>query len=173
MHGLVTSCFSHRVYFSDTDMAPFDAYSLSFFVFVIDEVTNEPIPIITFAVGEAPNNFELSSVEVETMSSYTYNSETGPTTIDVGSKVIRIKAKRTRFAQTLTMCLFLVNWALTAASIHIVLVLFRKEGINDAVLLLPITIILTIPTLRSLYPGPLPFGILIGESRAPRSYFKH
>jgi len=161
---------NHLVDYFNTNVAPFDAYSLSTSVLVIEKATNESIPVVTFAVGEAPVNFGVSSIEVETINSYTYDSGTGPTTINADSRIAHIKVKRTRFARTLTICLFLVNWALTAASVYIVvLVVSRKEGMHDAVLLLPITIILTIPTLRSLYPGPLPFGILIGESRAPRS----
>jgi len=148
-------------------MAPFDAYSFSISAFVIEKATNESIPIVTFTAGEAPANFDVSSTEVETTNDYAYDSGTGPATINVHSKLVYIEAKRLRSAQILTMCLFLVNWALTTASIYIVvLVVFKRERMNDAVLLLPVTIILTIPTLRSLYPGLPPFGIYIGMSRA-------
>jgi len=156
--------------YPDVDTAPFDGYSLSIPAFVIDTVTNEPIPIITFTVGQAPDSFDISSVEAATTSNYTYDSGTGPTTITVHSKIVHVEVKRSRFAQALTISLLLVNWALTAASIYImVLVVFRKERMDSVVLLLPVTIILTIPTLRSLYPGPLPLGIYIGKSRAPTS----
>jgi len=169
VYGLISFVAQYTADYPDVDTAPFDGYSLSVPAFVIDTVANEPIPIVAFTVGQAPDSFDISSVEVVTTSNYTYDSGTGPTTIAVHSKIAYIEVKRSRFAQALTISLLLVNWALTAASIYIVvLVVFRKERMNDAVLLLPVTIILTIPTLRGLYPGPLPLGIYIGKSRAPR-----
>ena len=44
----------------------------------------------------------------------------------------------------------------------------RREGVNDTVLLLPVTLVLVIPALRRLYPGSPPFGIYLGRSPAPR-----
>jgi len=147
-------------------MAPFDTYLLNTLVFVIEKETNKSIPIVKLTAGQAPGNFGISSTEVKTASNYTYDSGTGPTTINVDSKIIRIEAKRSRFAQALTICLFLVSWTLATCSIYIVaLVIFRREQMNDAVLLLPVTIALTIPTLRSLYPCSPPINISIGESR--------
>jgi len=155
--------------YSDTNVAPFDAYSLGTSVFAIDKATDESIPIVALTVGGATSSFDVSSTEVETTSNYTYDSGTGQTAINVHYKIAHIEVTRSRFAQALIMCLFLVNWALTTASIYIVvLVVFRREGMDDAVLLLPVTIILTIPTLRGLYPGSPPFGIYIGKSRAIR-----
>ena len=152
------------------DMAPFDIYYVTAFAFVIEKATNTAIPIVKFAAGEAPNHFDISSDEMETTSNYTYDSGSGPTMTEVPSKMVFIQATRSLFTRALTMCLFLVNWALTIGSIYIMLIaIFREEGINEAVLLLPITIILTIPTLRSLYPGSPPFGIYIGKPQALRS----
>lgn len=161
---------AHLVDYFNTNVAPFDTYSFSISAFVIEKATNEPVPIVILTAGEAPANFDVSSTEVETTNDYTYDSGTGPATINVHSKLVHIGAKRLRSMQILTMCLFLVNWTLTTASIYIVvLVVFGRERMNDAVLLLPVTIILTIPTLRSLYPGLPPFGIYIGKSRTLRS----
>jgi len=167
---LVTFGYMHEVDYLDTDIVPFDVHLLGVSMFVIEKETNQSIPIVTLTTGRAPGNFDLSSTEVETTRNYTYDSDTGPTTINVNARIAQIEAKRSRFPQALTMCLFLVNWTLTVGSIYIVvLVIFGRGGINDAVLLLPVTIILTIPTLRSLYPGSPPFGVFIGKSRALRS----
>ena len=158
----------------DTNMAPFDVCSSSALIFVIEKATNEPVPIIALIAGRAPENFDMSFVEVETISNYTYDSETGPTTINVSSRIVHMEARRSRFTRALTMCLFLVNWALTTCSIYItVLVVFRRVEKHDGTLFLPVTIILTIPTLRDLYPSSLPFGIFLGKTRALRSRFKY
>ena len=163
---LVTLTRSHSVDYVNTNMAPFDVCSSSALIFVIDKTTNESIPIVTLIAGRAPENFDMSFVEVETTSNYTYGSDTGPTTINVHSRVVHMEARRSRFTRALTMCLFLVNCALTTCSIYItVLVIFRRVEKNDGTLFLPVTIILTIPTLRSLYPSSLPFGIFLGKTR--------
>ena len=173
MYSLTAFDVDHSVDFFNSDMAPFDAYSFDIFVFVIERGTNRSVPIATFAASEAPDNFIISSVDVEAASNYTYDSGTGTTTEEVDTRVASIVARRTLFARGLTMCFLLVNWALTIGSIYIMFtVVFRKGEIDPTVLLLPVTIILTIPALRSLYAGSPPFGIYIGRSRAPRSEFE-
>jgi len=171
--NLAIFSYYHSAEYLNAIMAPFDTYTFSILAFVIDKGSNQSVPIVTFTASQAPNNPNISSVEVETTSNYTYDSETGPATIIVDSRLVHIEATRSWFARALTMCLFLVNWALTVGSIYIVLVIFGRGGIDDAVLLLPVTIILTIPTLRNLYSCPLSFGIFIGKPRAPRSWFRH
>jgi hypothetical protein len=94
-------------------MAPFDTYSLTVSAFAIEDATDKPVPIVTFAAGEAPDNFVASSVETETKSNYTYDSVTELATVGVQSGMIDIEAKRTRLAQAFTLRLLLVNWALT------------------------------------------------------------
>ena len=90
---------------------------------------------------------------------------TEPMTIGAESAVIDITVKRSQLAQALTVCLLLINSALTIGSACItLLVVTRKEGVNSAVLVLPVTLILAIPALRALYVGSPPFGIYIGGS---------
>lgn len=71
--------------------------------------------------------------------------------------------KRSMLARAFTMCMLLVNWALTAGSVYITLIVaIRKERVNDAVPLVPVTAVLTVPAIRALYVGSPPFGIFIG-----------
>ena len=61
--------------------------------------------------------------------------------------------------------LLLINWALALGSTYVtVVVVVRRDKVHDGVLLLPVTIILTIPTLRGLFVGSPPFGIYLGRS---------
>lgn len=173
MYELSVFDVGHSIDYIVTDMVPFDAYGLTVFVFVIDKATNRSLPIATFAAGEGPDNFVVSSSGWSVKSNYTYDSGTGPTTVEVESSLIYIEARESQLAQAFTMCMLLVNWALTVGSTYItLLVIFRGEGTNEAVLLLPVTIVLTIPTIRSLYVGSPPFGIFIGKPRALVSHFK-
>ena len=151
------------------DFVPFDAYVLTALMFVIEKATNKPVPIVALAAGEGPDNFIVSSSEHGTRCNYTYNSGTGLTTIEIDSSVVVMVAKRTQLAQVFTLCLLIVNIALAFGSTYVTFVAFARRGdVHDGVLLLPVTIILTIPALRSLYAGSPPFGIYIGKSQVPR-----
>jgi hypothetical protein len=172
---------SHSIDAYNGVMAPFDSYSFAVSAFAIEKSTNRSVPIVTFAAGDALDNFVVESSETKTKNNYTYDSGTGPTTVEVESSVIHIRAKRTTFARAFTMCLFLVNWALTIGSTYItVLLAFGDQDpemdgptpppeIDNGVLLFPVTIIVTIPALRSLYVGSPPLGIVIGKPGVLRS----
>jgi hypothetical protein len=108
----------HDIDISTVPMAPFDACSLTVSTFAIENATNRIVSIVTFAAGEAPDNFVISSVEAETKSNYTYDSRAGLTTVEVQSGVIDIEAGRTRLAREFTLGLLLVNWALTIGSTY-------------------------------------------------------
>jgi len=147
-------------------VAPFDTYDLAATVFVTEKATNISVPIIAFAAGGGSNNFVVSSDNLRSPSSYTYDSGTGPTDVEV----IYITVRMSRLAQAFTTCLLLINLALTVGSVYVtVLVLIRREQIPEGIFLFPVTVVLTIQTLRSLYPGPPPFGIYISRSQAPGS----
>ena len=151
----------------DKDRVPFDTYYLTVLAFVIEKATNKSVPIITFSAGEGPNGFLVSSSEEQVKSNYTYDSGTGSTTVEVESHVVQIDVGRSKLARAFTMCLLLVDSGLAVGSTYVMLlVFFKRDGLDSTVLLLPVTIVLTIPALRGLYPGSPPFGIYIGRFRA-------
>ena len=157
----------HTLEYTSRRTVPFDVYGYVASVFVIENATNKSVPILTFAAGDGPDDVVLSSVEHQTNNAWTYDPGTGPTTVVVESRVIQILMKRSQLAQAFTMCLLLINGALTAGSIYVtLLVIVKREGVNDGLLLLPITTVLTIPALRSLYVGSPQFGIYIGTCPA-------
>jgi len=146
----------------DEYMAPFDAFYLNVFAFAIEKATNWSIPIVTLTNGDVPNGFAVYFTEQRLWSNYTYNPGTGPITIEAQASMAYIEARRSQPVQALTMCLLIINWALTISSVYITLVVvFGREVKSDTIPLLPVTNILTIPTLRNLYGGSPPFGIFI------------
>jgi len=157
----------HSIGYSSLYMVPFDSYSFTATAFVIEKDTNKSVPIVKFAASEAADNFVISSSDMFDMkNNFTYNPGTGSRMIEVDSGMISVKAKRSPLAQAFTMCMLFTNWALTIGSIYITVTLLattRKENMDAAVLLLPVTIVLIIPTLRDLYVGSPPFGIFIGK----------
>ena len=77
--------------------------------------------------------------------------------------------ERSLLVRAFTLCLLIINSALTIGSAYVTLLaVTRRERVNDAVFFFPVTVVLTIPALRGLYPGSPPFGIYLGRSLAPR-----
>ena len=154
----------HDIDYPSPDFSPFDGYTFAASTYVLEKATNNSVPIAAFAAGEKIDNFVVSSFWTCTKNNFTYDSGTGPTTVEVVSAMVVTNGKRSKFAQAFTLCMLLINWALTVASIYItVLVISEKEKMDSAFLLFPVTIVLTIPTLRGLYVGMPPFGIYIGK----------
>ena len=83
--------------------------------------------------------------------------------------VALLSVKRSALAKAFTICLLIVNWALTSVSAWVAITVYFKGGkLPDAVLLFPLTLVVTIPALRNLYVGSPPFGIFIGMSQVLR-----
>ena len=158
----------HSLDYADhLDKVPFDTYSLNAVFFAIEKDANTSVPIASFILGGISNNFIGAYQWSSTTSNFIDNSGTEPTTsVKVESALIWIKVKRSRLALGFTLCLFVINSALTVSSVYIALLVGAKKGkVEAAVLFLPVTIILTIPALRGLYVGSPPFGIFIGRLR--------
>jgi len=119
-----------------------------------------------FAVGDGdygPVDFTTASVEVETKNNFTYNTKDGPVTVEVESRTVLATTRRSNNARALTFSMFAINWILVLGSVAIALMVFARRGeVKDGVAFLPITVILSIPTIRVLYVGSPPFGIFIG-----------
>ena len=150
--------------------APFDDYVLNAFAFAIDKATNESVRITRFTTADPLNNFVTVSRDTETVNEFTYETENGAVTIQAESRALEVRIHRSILAQAFTMSMLLVNWALTVGSLYItVVMLVKRERMSEAVLALPITVVLTIPVIRALFIGSPPFGILLG---APRNLLK-
>ena len=146
---------------SNSYYAPQDWYSFSTFAFVIDKATNKSIPIIAFIVfNTGPGDFSTVSKMVPGRIEVPGNVST---TAVVGSKTLFAKIKRPVTALALTFSMFAINWVLTIFSIIATLVASQWES-DAGIALLPITVILAIPTIRNIYSDS-PFGVFLGTCR--------
>ena len=146
------------------DTVPFDAYSHSAMVFVIEKATNKSLPIFTSTAGEGVSGFATQSSDEQTETNWTYDSETGSTTVTVKASLITITVNRSLLGQAFTVCLLFTNSALAVGSAYVTLLaVVRREAVNDTVFFFPVTVVLTIPALRGLYPSSPPFGIYLGR----------
>ena len=152
-----------RHFFDQQLIAPFDDYLINAFAFVIDKATNQSVHITRFTTADPLNNFVTFAHDMETVNEFTYETANGTATIQAQSRALEVVVHRSILAQAFTMCMLLVNWALTIGSLYITLVmLVKRERMSEAVLALPITVVLTIPAIRALFIGSPPFGILLG-----------
>ena len=151
------------------DKVPFDVYSHSAMVFAIEKATNKSLPIFTSTAGQGANGFVTKSFDEQTETNWAHDSGTGSTTVTVNASLITITVERSLLARAFTVCLLITNSALAVGAAYITLLaVIRREEVNDAVIFFPVTVVLTIPALRSLYPGSPSFGIYLGRRPALR-----
>ena len=144
------------------------------FVLAIDKATNASLPISLFQIYSygLAGDFAATSEVSPSKSLFPYNPGSGPTETQawVMSHTMFGTIKRSLPARALTYTMFSINWVLALCSMVTTSVSFhRGSGNNDVgMTLLPITVILSIPTIRNLYVGSPPFGIFIGKSKGSR-----
>ena len=83
---------------------------------------------------------------------------------DVIANTIEYELGRTFLSQAFVMVLFAVNWILTFAVLYIAVSAKMGMYVSEGLLVLPLGVILTVPSLRGLWVGAPAFGILLGAS---------
>ncbi|THG99209.1 hypothetical protein EW026_g3087 [Hermanssonia centrifuga] len=131
---------------------PFDGYQLDTTFTAIDHETNQSLPILVLRAIDATDNFFPtlrydSATEAE--------DENGATIL---TRTMEFALARTGFAKTYVLSLFIVNWALTAVVAFITVSAGVGRPVQDSILVLPLSVIITIPALRALWDGAPAFG---------------
>lgn len=154
----------HRVTMDKKYYAPFARYDFVAFAFVIDKATNKSIPITVLAAGDSgPADFTTQSTDVPSRSNFTYSATGGPATAEVESRMMFSTITHSLRAAALIFLMFCLCWVLSLWSVWIAWSVSRQGmEVKDGVAFLPITLIFSIPTIRSLYIGSLPFGVFLG-----------
>ncbi|KAG8948798.1 hypothetical protein FRC04_009261 [Tulasnella sp. 424] len=141
---------------------PFDFYWWrTSLVFVNPQNISEDIPLIHVTPTDLTDNF-VPSVSSEVPINQTLVTLDGSVRTLAGRKV-NVRLDRNATTKTFVMMIFFINWGLTIVVLHItVLSLVSKDvRLLEGVVILPVTVILTIPALRALFPESPPFGIFI------------
>ncbi|KAG9018261.1 hypothetical protein FRB90_011715 [Tulasnella sp. 427] len=143
---------------------PFDRYFWGVSVALANPLnTSEEIPIVGVNPTGLANNF-IPSISDDRPISQTLIMLDG-TARTLKGRQVDVRFDRNATAKTFVMAIFLVNWALTLLVSHTtVLSLASKDprvDASDKALVLPVTVILTIPSLRALFPESPPFGVNI------------
>ena len=161
VRSLLSFKIEHKIDSGDVYFAPDNWYSFSAVVFVIDRATNKSVPITSFgATGLGTSAFTTEAEVKSSRNVFIYEAGGVPITVVVESNSISVGIRSTVSARALTYSMFAINWVLTVCSLITTLVASHQQG-EIGVALLPITVILTIPTLRNMYIGT-PFGGHLG-----------
>ena len=128
---------------------PFDQYRLSTTLNATSPDTNASLPVLSLHIMDTTSSFsptELSNIVTRTKSG-------------VGSsRTTDVLLVRTRFTQAFVMTLLIVNWALTAVVVWITVSAFTGVEVDESVLMLPLSVVLTIPALHAMWVGAPAFG---------------
>jgi len=132
---------------------PLDVWYHRTVFMALDHSTGEPLPILRLAPVDFADDFlPYIIAEIQTVS----NNGTS----DLSSRVVKTKFRRTGLSIAFNFIIMAVNWLLTIAVLFSSLIAFRlkQSTMPESLLLLPITVILTIPALRVLMIGSPTFG---------------
>ena len=168
MVDMISFVREHRVGSGDRWIIPFDHWGFEATAFVVESATNKSVPI-TLAAGNVDpgdlSDFTTRCTTVQTKTVFTYETGTGPTTVEVESHTTFARVKRTARARALTVSMFAINWVLALFSVAVAMSLVLKKNMKEGFAFLPVTIVLSIPAIRGLYVGSPPFGIYLGARR--------
>jgi len=134
---------------------PFEGYSLTATFMAVSTANNTPLPILSLALSDIVDDFQPHWNETKTQS-FINNTF-------MDSRTTTIQLERTYGTKVYVMLLVAMNWLLTIAVVYIAAIaLFTPDSkIGDGVALLPMTIILTLPHLRQLFPDAPAFGLFL------------
>jgi hypothetical protein len=151
--GFLGSGSRKSIFFDAEYSFPWEAYTLTTTFVAVNHKNNTVLPILRVAPVDSANDFSPEFWD-------------GPTTIhfngtaDTASRSMLLILKRTPLAKAFSVTIFAVNWLLTGLVLFVTVVAFwrSKERMPDVLLLLPVTVILIVPSLRALMAGSPAFG---------------
>jgi hypothetical protein len=136
---------------------PWDQYQLSTSFIVVDHKTNATLPILALVPADTAGGL-FTTYSDHHVTSY-FNGTT-----NVQGKSVLFLLRRTPLVKAFSMTICLVNWLLVGMILFITVVaLFGKKPMPDGLLLIPVTVILIVPSLRALMVDSPTFGELIAE----------
>ncbi|KAI0341745.1 hypothetical protein BDW22DRAFT_1429858 [Trametopsis cervina] len=136
---------------------PFDTYFLDTSFIARNSDSNASLPILTLNPIDSTNNFS-PYLEDDMLTTFPITNDT---VVPIQGRYMRLQFKRTVLTQVFVVTLFAVNWALTGVVLYITISANDGKDVNDSILVLPLSVIVTIPALRALWVGAPAFGLLL------------
>lgn len=141
---------------------PNDCYFFSAFAFIIEKATNDSVPTAFGVDNSGSNDFAAQSYGQASRNHFSHIISGEQTTGEVESVTMDFLITRSKRAKALTYFMLVVNWLLTVGAMVTTALTFSRRGkLKDGIALVPLMLILTIPTIRNFYPGAPPLGIFL------------
>ena len=142
---------------------PFDTYILGTIFQAFLSGTNTSVPVLFLRIIDATSSFQpVYTLDVDVRTLSLNGSEI------VHARGLQYSFHRVALSQLFVMVLFIVNWLLTAVVVYIAVSAYDGLPMSEGVLILPVSVILTIPALRALWVDAPAFGELGSEIASRR-----
>lgn len=132
---------------------PFDGYQMEVTFLARDHDTNQALPILGARIISSTNN--MNFFLRYDRATEQHNATTGETST---SRTMELALGRNGFTKAFVVTLFIVNWALTAVCAYITISALVGVTLSESIVVLPVSVILTIPALRALWIDAPGFG---------------
>lgn len=137
---------------------PFDGYQMEVTFVARDHDTSDALPILGARIISSTNN--MNFFLHYDRATEQRNATTGETST---SRTMELALGRNGFTKAFVVTLFIVNWALTVVCAYITISALVGIALSESIVVLPVSVILTIPTLRALWIDAPGFGLLLGK----------
>ena len=118
--------------------------------------TNQSSPLLALNPVDSTNNFNPKVVQNAVVAR---PSPSDNNAITYDARYVRIALTRTVLTKFFVLSLWLTNWALTGVVVYITISANDGVEMADSILVLPLSVVVTIPTLRALWIGAPGFGM--------------
>jgi hypothetical protein len=133
---------------------PWDVYFLTTVFIAVDHENNATLPILKLAPVDSANDFLPDFTDSPATSHFNG-------TTDTPSRTVSLTLRRTPLVKAFNLTIYAVNWLLAVMVLFITVVAFHgKKKMPEVLLLLPVTVILIVPSLRALMVDSPAFGEL-------------
>lgn len=128
---------------------PFETYYLSTNFIALSSDTNASLPILSLSPLDSTDSFWPALV---TQHATVINATSaGATDSPAPGRHVRIMFRRTTLTQFFVIAMLAVNWGLTLVVVYITVSAANGREVSESILVLPLSVILTIPSLRALW----------------------
>lgn len=131
---------------------PWDFYMLDTSFIAVNHNTNASLPIARLAPVDFADTFSPDFSDAAVIS--TFNG-----TANTPGRYTHLTIRRSPLTKAFNVTIFVVNWALAFMVLFITSAAYwSKRDMPDQLMLLPVSVVLTVPALRALMIGAPPFG---------------
>ena len=130
---------------------PFNTYFLRTSIVAKESGTDKSLNILSLSPVDSTNGF-LPNIADQ------WSTVINGTGTAAQGHYMRMIFRRTPLNQFFIMSMLVVNWSLTLAVLHITVCAANGREVDESILVLPLSVILTIPALRALWIGAPGFG---------------